>query len=84
MRKLHSGPRFRGTFRHVRQAVPGTCGSCRTTASGSQPTYLDFADRFESARQVLTATDQTTVPCNNDLLGRQLRPRTGDVMWLID
>ena len=34
-------------------------------------------------RQVLTATDQTTVPCNNDLLAANF-VEDGDTMWLID
>ena len=45
--------------------------------------YLDFADHFERARRVLTATDQTTVPCNNDLLAANF-VEDGDTMWLID
>jgi thiamine kinase-like enzyme len=82
MRKLHSGPRFRGTFdMFAKQA-----SYLRVVQDNGfrMPTdYLDFADRFESARQVLVATDQTTVPCNNDLLAANF-VEDGDTMWLID
>lgn len=82
MRRLHSGPRFQGTFdmfakqrgyltvvQHNGFRIPGD--------------YLDFSDQFEAARRVLTATDQTTVPCNNDLLAANF-VEDGDTMWLID
>lgn len=82
IRRLHAGPRFRDTFdMFVKQSnylkvvhdngfrIPGD--------------YLDFADQFDRARQVLTATDRTTVPCNNDLLAANF-VSDGDTMWLID
>jgi thiamine kinase-like enzyme len=45
--------------------------------------YLDFADAFDRIKQVLEATDQTTVPCNNDLLAGNF-VEDGDKIWLID
>ena len=45
--------------------------------------YLDHADTFDEIARVLTATDQTTVPCNNDLLAGNFID-DGDRMWLID
>lgn len=81
-RALHSGPRFRGRFdMFERQAdylkvvhdrgfrIPGD--------------YLDYADTFDTMRRVLAATDQTTVPCNNDLLAGNCI-EVGDKIWLID
>ena len=47
------------------------------------PGYLDFADKFDDIRRVFTATDQTTVPCNNDLLAENF-VEDGDKFWLID
>jgi len=82
MRTLHSGPRFRGTFdMFVKQ--PGYLKAVQDNGFRIPADYLDFADRFESARQVLAATDQTTVPCNNDLLAANF-VEDGDTMWLID
>jgi thiamine kinase-like enzyme len=45
--------------------------------------YLDFADRFDQVRRALALTDQTTVPCNNDLLAANF-VEDGDRVWLID
>ena len=45
--------------------------------------YLDHADTFDEIARVLRATDQTTVPCNNDLLAGNFI-EDGDKMWLID
>ena len=82
MRSLHSGPRFRGTFdmfdKQQRYLKVVQDNDFRIPSD-----YLDFAAQFESARQVLTATDQTTVPCNNDLLAANF-VEDGDTMWLID
>jgi thiamine kinase-like enzyme len=82
MRQLHSGPRFRGTF-DMFAKQSGYLRVVRDNGFRLPADYLDFADRFESARQVLTATDQTTVPCNNDLLAANF-VEDGDIMWLID
>jgi len=82
MRRLHSGPRFQGTFdmfaKQQRYLKVVQDNGFRIPNA-----YLDFADQFERARQVLTATDQTTVPCNNDLLAANF-VEDGDTMWLID
>jgi hypothetical protein len=50
--------------------------------------YHDYAEHFESIRRVLdatdrTATDRTTMPCNNDLLAANFID-DGDQLWLID
>jgi thiamine kinase-like enzyme len=82
MRTLHSGQRFRGTFdMFAKQA--GYLKVVQDNGFRIPTDYLDFADQFESARRVLAATDQTTVPCNNDLLAANF-VEDGDTMWLID
>jgi thiamine kinase-like enzyme len=81
MRALHSGPRFRGTFdMFVKQ--PGYLKIVQDNGFRMPADYLDFAEQFESVRRVLAA-DQTTVPCNNDLLAANF-VEDGDRMWLID
>jgi thiamine kinase-like enzyme len=82
MRTLHSGPRFRNDFdMFVKQA--GYLKIVQGNGFRLPSDYMDFADRFESVRRVLAATDQTTVPCNNDLLAANFVD-DGDRMWLID
>jgi thiamine kinase-like enzyme len=82
MRSLHSGPRFQATFdMFVKQA--GYLKVVQDNGFRIPSDYLDYADQFESARRVLTATDQTTVPCNNDLLAANF-VEDGDRIWLID
>ena len=81
-RALHSGPRFRGRFdMFERQPV------YLKTAQGNGFTiprdYLDFADIFAQIGKALTATDQTTVPCNNDLLANNFI-EDGERVWIID
>jgi thiamine kinase-like enzyme len=82
MRTLHSGPRFRNDFdMFVKQA--GYLKIVQGNGFRLPSDYMDFADRFESVRRVLAATDKTTVPCNNDLLAANFVD-DGDRMWLID
>jgi thiamine kinase-like enzyme len=45
--------------------------------------YLDHAAAFAELGHALAATDQTTVPCNNDLLAENFI-EDGDRVWLID
>jgi thiamine kinase-like enzyme len=45
--------------------------------------YLEHAGTFGRIRDALTATDQTTVPCNNDLLAENFIEE-GDRIWIID
>jgi len=82
MRRLHSGPPFQGTFdmfaKQQRYLKVVQDNGFRIPND-----YLDFADQFERARQVLTATDQTTVPCNNDLLAANFID-DGARLWVID
>jgi thiamine kinase-like enzyme len=82
MRKLHSGPRFRGSF-DMFAKQSGYLKVVQDNGFRIPADYLTYADQFESARQVLTATDQTTVPCNNDLLAANF-VEDGDTIFLID
>lgn len=81
-RKLHDGPRFRGRFdmfeRQAAYLETALRHGFRIPAG-----YLDHAEAFRAAERVLTATDHTTVPCNNDLLAGNFI-EDGARMWLID
>ena len=81
-RALHSGPRFRGRF-DMFERQPGYLKVVQDNGFRIPRDYLDFADKFDDIKQVLTATDQTTVPCNNDLLAENF-VEDGDKLWLID
>jgi thiamine kinase-like enzyme len=81
-RDLHSGPRFRGRFdMSERQA------SYLRTASEHgfriPDDYLDHSEVFTRICAALAATDDTTVPCNNDLLAENFID-DGRRLWLID
>ena len=82
VRALHSGPRFQGRFdmfeRQTAYLKTVLDNGFRLPAD-----YLEHADTFDEIARVLTATDQTTVPCNNDLLAGNFI-EDGDRMWLID
>jgi thiamine kinase-like enzyme len=82
IRTLHSGPRFRDTF-DMFAKQSNYLKVVHDKGFRFPADYLDHADRLEEARQVLTATDQTTVPCNNDLLAANF-VADRDTMWLID
>jgi len=82
MRTLHSGPRFRGTF-DMFAKQRAYLKVVQDNGFRMPGDYMDYADQFEGVRQVLHATDRTTVPCNNDLLAANF-VEDGDKMWLID
>ena len=79
---LHSGPRFQGRFDMFEQQ-PIYLKTVMDNGFRIPDDYLDHADTFGEIARVLTATDQTTVPCNNDLLAGNFI-EDGDKMWLID
>ena len=81
-RKRHQGPRFRGRF-DMFERQPAYLETTRQHGFRIPADYLDHADAFAAAERVLTATDQTTVPCNNDLLAGNFI-EDGDRMWVID
>jgi thiamine kinase-like enzyme len=81
-RTLHRGPRFRNDF-DMFAIQPEYLKIVTDNGFRIPADYHDFADRFERARRVLAATDQTTVPCNNDLLAANF-VEDGDKVWLID
>jgi thiamine kinase-like enzyme len=80
-RKLHAGPRFRGRF-DMFERQPGYLKTVQDKGFRIPSDYLDYADRFHEIERVLRA-DQTTVPCNNDLLAGNF-VEDGDKVWLID
>jgi thiamine kinase-like enzyme len=82
MRRLHSGPRFQGTF-DMFEKQRRYLKVVQDNGFRIPVDYLEFTDHFERAQVVLRATDQTTVPCNNDLLAANF-VEDGETMWLID
>jgi thiamine kinase-like enzyme len=81
-RTLHSGPRFRGRF-DMFERQPSYLKTVQDNGFKIPHDYLDHADTFLRIRDALTATDQTTVPCNNDLLAGNFI-EDGDRVWIID
>lgn len=82
VRTLHSGPRFQGTF-DMFERQPTYLKTVMDNGFRLPDGYLDHTDTFSDIAKVLRATDQTTVPCNNDLLAGNFI-EDGDTMWLID
>jgi thiamine kinase-like enzyme len=81
-RKLHAGPRFRGEF-NMFERQPDYLKTVQDKGFRVPDDYLDHAGKFKDIEQVLSLTDQTTVPCNNDLLAGNF-VEDGDKVWLID
>lgn len=81
-RTLHAGPRFRDDF-NMFEKQPGYLKTVQENGFRIPDDYLDYAERFASIERVLTATDRTTVPCNNDLLAGNFVD-DGEKIWLID
>ena len=79
---LHSGPRFRGRF-DMFERQPRYLKTVRDNGFKIPLDYLDHADTFAQIEKALTATDQTTVPCNNDLLAENFI-EDGERVWIID
>ena len=81
-RTLHAGPRFRDRF-DMFERQPAYLKAVHDNGFRLPADYLDFADDFAAVRQVIEAGDQTTVPCNNDLLAGNFVD-DGEKVWLID
>ena len=81
-RTLHAGPRFRDRF-DMFERQPAYLKAVHDNGFRLPADYLNFADDFAAVRQVLEAGDQTTVPCNNDLLAGNFVD-DGEKIWLID
>jgi thiamine kinase-like enzyme len=81
-RALHEGPRFRGRF-DMFERQPRYLKTVRDNGFKIPFDYLDHADTFAQTERALTATDQTTVPCNNDLLAGNFI-EDGERVWIID
>jgi thiamine kinase-like enzyme len=78
---LHRGPRFWGRF-DMFERQPSYLKTVQDNGFKIPNDYLEYADTFGEIRKAL-ATDQTTVPCNNDLLAGNFI-EDGDKVWLID
>ena len=81
-RALHAGPRFRGRF-DMFERQPQYLKTVLDNGFKIPSDYLEYADTFGRIREALTTTDQTTVPCNNDLLAENFI-EDGDRVWIID
>jgi len=81
-RALHSGPRFRDRF-DMFERQPAYLKAVHDNGFRSPADYLDFTGHFAEIQRVLDADDQTTVPCNNDLLAGNFID-DGEKVWLID
>jgi thiamine kinase-like enzyme len=81
-RELHRGPRFRGRF-DMFERQPRYLKTVRDNGFKIPLDYLEHADTFAQIEKALTATDQTTVPCNNDLLAGNFI-EDGERVWIID
>jgi thiamine kinase-like enzyme len=81
-RALHSGPRFCSRF-DMFERQRTYLKTVLDNGFKVPRDYFEHAEAFAAAREALTATDQTTVPCNNDLLAENFI-EDGDRVWLID
>jgi thiamine kinase-like enzyme len=81
-RALHAGPRFRSRF-DMFERQPRYLKTAQDNGFKIPHDYLDYADTFARVERALTGTDQTTVPCNNDLLAGNFI-EDGDRVWIID
>jgi thiamine kinase-like enzyme len=80
-RALHDGPRFRGRF-DMFERQPSYLKTVQDNGFKIPHDYLEHADTFGEIQHALT-TDQTTVPCNNDLLAGNFI-EDGERVWIID
>ncbi|AQT81391.1 LPS biosynthesis choline kinase [Mycolicibacterium litorale] len=81
-RALHAGPRFRDRF-DMFERQPAYLKVVQEHGFRIPADYLYFSREFAAIARILEATDQTTVPCNNDLLAGNFVD-TGEKVWLID
>jgi thiamine kinase-like enzyme len=81
-RTLHSGPRFQGRF-DMFERQPSYLRTVREHGFRMPADYDEHAEAFHAIESVLTATDQTTAPCNNDLLAGNFI-EDGNRVWIID
>ena len=81
-RQLHGGQRFAGDF-DMFEVQRRYYSVVRDGGFRLPPGYDGLMPRFEAARRALAASDEGTVPCNNDLLAGNFID-DGDRIWLID
>jgi thiamine kinase-like enzyme len=82
IRTLHQGPRFMGDF-NMFERQPSYLSTVQQNGFKIPNDYLDYAGHFARIEAVLSVGEQTTVPCNNDLLAGNFI-EDGDKVWLID
>lgn len=80
-RMLHAGPRFEGRF-DMFERQPSYLKTAQDNGFKIPHDYLDYAEPFARVKAALSG-DQTTVPCNNDLLAGNFI-EDGERVWIID
>ena len=81
-RALHGGPRFRDRF-DMFDLQPAYLTTLTENGFRLPAGYHRYLEDFQAIARVLRATDQTTAPCNNDLLAANFID-DGRKVWLID
>ena len=81
-RTLHAGPRFRDRF-DMFELQTAYLNVISDNGFRLPKGYHEYASDFRAVSQVLRSTDQTSVPCNNDLLAANFID-DGQRVWLID
>ena len=81
-RTLHSGPRFVNDF-DMFSRQRRYLGIVHENGFSLPAGYERYDERFQMIRAALSAHDQPTVPCNNDLLAGNFVD-DGTKVWLID
>lgn len=81
-RRLHAGPRFVSDF-NMFDIQARYLALCRERAFRLPPRYEEFLPLIQRVRTAMAVRPEPTVPCNNDLLARNVID-AGDRLWLID
>lgn len=81
-RRLHAGPRFVSDF-NMFDIQARYLAVCRERGFRLPPRYEDFLPLIDRVRTAMAVRPEPTVPCNNDLLARNVID-AGERLWLID
>ena len=81
-RRLHGGPRFAADF-NMFDIQGRYLAVCRERGFRLPPRYEEFLPSVDRLRVAMSMRPEPTVPCNNDLLARNVID-AGDRLWLID